>query len=182
MTIDPKTAAEALRSVEAAETRARGLRLYQTASAPLLIWGLIWFAANVSCQFFPNRVGMIWLWADAVGIVGCVIAVRMAPGNRSLWSRHILALGSVIIFTFCAAMVLGTIGPKQVTALISITIALCYLITGIFGAGARFAVLGLTLMAAIVAGYQLLPDYRYLWLGVVGGGGLCLAALWMRKV
>jgi hypothetical protein len=182
MTIDRETAAEALRSVGEAETRARGLRIYQTASAPLLIWGLIWFAANLSCQFFPDKVATIWLAADAVGLVACGIAVRLAPGNRAVWSRHLLALGSVIIFTVCAAIVTGATGPKRLTALISITIALCYLIIGIFGAGVRFAILGLILMAAIVAGYQLLPDYHYLWLGIVGGGGLCLAALWMRKV
>jgi hypothetical protein len=182
MTIDPENAAEALRTVEATETRARSARLYHTASAPLLIWGLVWFAANLSCQFLPTQFGAIWLVADAVGLAGSFVAVRMAAGNKSAWSRQLIALGAVIIFTVCATIVVGPISGKQITGLTSLTIALCCLLAGVYGAGTRFAVLGLALMAAIVAAYQLLPDYRYLSFGIVGGGGLCLAALWIRKV
>jgi hypothetical protein len=182
MTIDPENAAEALRSVEATETRARSARLYHTASAPLLIWGFVWFAANLACQLLPAQFGMIWLVADAVGLAGSIIAVRRAARSKAAWSRQLIALGAVIIFMISATIVVGPMSGKQLTGLSSLTIALCCLLAGVYGAGSRFAILGLALMAAIVATYQLLPDYRYLSFGIVGGGGLCLAALWIRKV
>jgi hypothetical protein len=181
MTINPQDAADALATVEHAAARAQQARCYESASAPLIIWGVVWMVANGLCELWPERPGLIWLSADAVGAAATFVAVASSQSRRRETLRYFIAFAVMGVFVVSAFLIMPSTDGRQITGFIALATAFVLASAGVWRHGARLVALGLVLMAAIVAGHLLLEDYRYLWFGFAGGGSLVLAGLWMRK-
>lgn len=184
MAIDPQDPPEALETVERTTVRARRDPSYAGVSPPLIIWGVVWIAANGLAELWPDRPGRILLSAVVVGVAATILVTRGSAEGRRALQRFLLALVAVAVFIASALAILPRLDGVQTMAFVSLMAALMLTMAGIWGDGSRrLVMLGFVLTAAIVGGNLLLPDYRYLslWFGLAGGGALVLTGLWMRK-
>ncbi|MGD2132756.1 MAG: hypothetical protein PVI23_08185 [Maricaulaceae bacterium] len=81
----------------------------------------------------------------------------------------ITAIGSIIDFSTNA----------QVNALISLLVAIMYMLTGLFQ-GARLFVAGVAIAAAVLVGFHGFQEWFDLWMAFIGGGVLIGTGLWLR--
>ena len=170
-------AAAALASVTDARRRAGELRGYAQAGGTLILWGAIWLACNLLSHFFAWG-SMSWPFGILLGVIGSIVRGRRQAGNSD-WRAGLSALA---IFGFLALLMLivGVRDPLTVNAAISLTVALAYVVTGIW-AGARFALVGLALAVLVAIGWFCDRGHLSLWLGLGGGGALLISGWWLRR-
>jgi hypothetical protein len=183
MTIQADEAASALKDAEAAAGRAEAARGYQQASGYLILWGVIWFAANVASQV-SVRAGMAaWNIGALIGV-----AASIALGARQRRARRqggglkaflvALAIGG---FGASTAAIAPTLSFVQYSALGCLAVGSIYLAMGA-AAGLRLSAVGAAVIAVTLVGWFFAREQFFLWMAVAGGGGLILGGLWFRKV
>jgi hypothetical protein len=182
MTLSSKQAAEVLREVDAVSQRSGQLYRYRRAAPMLMLWGVIWFLGFSLTSVIPAHVSLIWMTLDVVGVLGCVYFARSGKGERPIATtlRWLASLFSIFAFYVLTLIVLQPTSGIQSAALISLIVALFYVLTG-FWVGSRFAVAGTLLAALTLFGYFVLVAHFYVWMALVGGGALILAGVWLRR-
>ena len=192
MNVSRDEAQRALDEIGRADTRMSQLSTYADISPMIVLWGLIWLAANAITEFRPELAGRAWLVGIVIGTPLTVFftvrqarrrgaRIRQAGGDpRALGNRF--ALVGAIGFAFFASMmtIVGPLNARQGDAFISLFFAFAYAIGGIWG-GWRLILVGAVTAAAVVFGYLVLKEHFFLWMGVVGGGALIVGGLWLRK-
>lgn len=180
MTLPPDEAAQALSDIEAAETRSRVAYGYLVGGSYLILWGVIWVVCYSLVDFRPDDIAWIWLVGCAVGIAGSVILSRLRHEHRS-W-RSVILPSSYVIFTFTTLQILQPRSVQEVSAVIALVVALAYVQAGILRWGDRIALIGAAVAALTLVGYWAIPVHFMLYMGIVGGGSLILAGIWLRRV
>lgn len=192
MNVTRDEAARALEEIGQAGGRMHRLSLYADLAPMLMLWGLLWFVANLVTEFRPALSGRTWLAAMAIGfpltLWGTVrharragARIRQAGGDpKALGTR--MALLGVVGWGFFASIYAITlpVGPRQGNAFISLFVAFAYALGGVWG-GWRLMAIGVATAAAVLFGYFELQQHFFLWMGVVGGGALLAGGLWLRK-
>jgi hypothetical protein len=184
MNIDAHSAQIALADVNRAKARAGAFGSYARAWPSLLVWGLVWMAANIVQQFAPAFAALVWFAGIGVGIASS-IAVGLQGGKEDPAARNARMRRFVASALIVAAAIAGVFNimaihdVATVDAVLSLVVAAAYAIAGIWS-GSRFLWLGVALCAAILGGWIGLRDYFALWSGAVGGGAIVLTALWLR--
>lgn len=181
MTIPAEEAANALRDAEAAASRSKQARGYQGASAYLVVWGVVWMLANAIGQLNERAGEMAWMMLSLAGVAASVVIGRRQgdrPGGGSL--RAALVAVAIGGFGFAAQIVAPPLSFAQADALATLTVGAVYIAMGAT-AGLRLSAIGAVVMAATIVGWLVLRDWFFLWIAVVGGGGLVLGGLWFRK-
>lgn len=179
MTISREDAAAALRDVESVKTRAVTAHSYRVASGHLILWGLIWLAANLASWLLPQvNASYFWLALCPVGAIGGVLIGRRVEGKAN-W-RVLAALGFVMAFATAVFSIADFQNGRQYEAFMCLLVALLYMFMGLW-VGARFVGIGLVVTLATVVGFYALYEVFYLWMGLVGGGALLVGGLWLRR-
>jgi hypothetical protein len=193
MNISRREAVEALASAEQTDRRVETVRSYSDAAPYLLLWGAVWFMANVASEFFRSKAHTIWLIATVAGTLMTVThTVRLARNRTRLGlhspedgrriGRSFAMLGATILSYFIAmAVILGPFGSRQLNAFLSLSWALGYMAAGA-RLGTRLFVTGAITALAIVFGYRFVLEHFGLWMAFFAGGSLMLAGFWLRKV
>jgi hypothetical protein len=180
MTIPAEEAASALRDAEAAAGRSTQARGYEAASGHLLLWGVIWAFANAAGQFNERAGETAWSVLVVVGILGSTFLGARQRQAKGAMLKAVMMGGAIGGFGAGVQVVVHPLSFCQTGAIASLVVGAVYMATGTV-IGLRLSAVGFGVMVATVAGWLFLRDWFSLWDAVVGGGGLILGGLWMRK-
>ncbi len=194
MNVSREEALDALSEIDKAGGKMNRLQSYRSSAVFFIIWGLVWFAANLGAYYQPQHSGVIWLVAIAIGsIASTLYGMRLTRGAASeagsprdaqaaSWMGKRMALTSGLVFAFLISLglILQPTNGAEINALISIFFAFLYMGMGVW-LGWRLFAIGLVTAAAILTGFYFFRDQFALWMAFVGGGALIAAGLWLRS-
>jgi hypothetical protein len=186
MSISKDEAAQALIDVHAASGRVRQADAYGRAAPFLIIWGIVWLAADLAWQFAPG-FRYAWPVASLTGFAASTVMGFMlpreavGPGERPAGLRHYVSWLIVVALIFSLFLVMRPSDGRQVHTVFALVFGYIYLIAGVW-VGWRVAALGVALVALSFFGFLGLGLWYPLYMGIVGGGALILGGLWLRQI
>ncbi len=151
-----------------------------------ILWGVIWLVGFLgSYVLSPERSGWLWMVLDILGgVVSAWLGMRIGcskNGTRSaLGLRFLGAFGALILFVVTLVFLLNLSSLREVALVIVLTIALSYILSGLFSDG-RLALVGVLIAVAAVGGWVLLFDYFFLIMAFLGGGLLIGSGIWFLR-
>jgi hypothetical protein len=189
MTLQVDEAASALRDAEAAAGRAASAHGYRIASSYLILWGVVWTAADVASQISPERGKIAWLVGVLIGVAGGVyLGVRQAARHvgrvqrgRKGWLQALIVAAAIGGFAASVSAIASPVSFAQSNAIAALAVGAIYMALGA-GVGLRVSAVGAAIIAITLLGWFFARDYFFLWMAAAGGGGLILGGLWFREV
>jgi hypothetical protein len=187
MNITPTEAEEALAAIEAMMQKTRRAISSSGAYNFMILWGTVWLLGFLNSQFLPNKInGYVWMGLDILGgILSAIIGIRLNRGVRTstpTTSGKRITFFWLLLFFYCliAVGIVWPIDGKQLAMLIILFITVGWIAMGLLLSFASIwwalALLGLSLI-----GYYLLPDIFYLWMAILGGGGMITLGIYVRN-
>lgn len=187
MNISPAEAEETLAIIQSMMKKTRRSISSSGGYSFLIVWGVVWFLGFLGSQFLPQEIGgYTWMILDTLGgIISAFLGFRMSRRVRSSSSaisgKHI---GIFWILLFC--YVIATIAVswpadgKQLAMYIILFVMVGWMAMGLL---LSFYSIwpGLVITVLALVGYFLLPDIFYLWMAVLGGGGMIAFGLFIRS-
>jgi hypothetical protein len=187
MNISPTEAEEALAAIQAMMKKTRRAISSSGAYGFLIVWGVVWILGFLSSQFLPGEIGgTIWIVVDILGgILSAVIGVRMGTHVRSpstTTSGKRIGIFWFLLFFYVAAAiwVAWPVDGKQLAMFIILFVMVGWVAMGLLLSFASVQT-GLVITALALIGYFLLPGIFYLWMAVLGGGGMISLGLYIRS-
>lgn len=186
MGISRNEAASALADIESTAGRGRVLTGYRISGPIMMSWGLVWALGYSAMGLLPSEQwGLTWMVLDVIGIAATILfsrrgAIRAGASPKVGYGWKI-TMGVFVILAFVSATY-SLFHP-------SLEAAMVYpgLITGLIYAGIgivfapRYLLVGLAIAVASLVGYYAFQPWLAFWMAAVGGGGLFLSGLWLRK-
>jgi len=186
MNISPNEAEEALAAIQRMTQKTRQSIAGSGAHISLIITGIVWLIGYMCTQFLPgNIVVYIWIGLSILGsILGTVLGIRMgrrvrSPSTASYAKR--IGIFWLLLVCYCVATiaVAWPMNGRQLTILIVLFIMVGQLAMGLlFSYASVWWVLPIT--ALVLVCYFLLPGFFYLWMSLLGGGGMIVLGLYIR--
>jgi hypothetical protein len=181
--ITPNEAEEALAAIQ----KTRHTIVSSGAYIFLIITGIIWLVGFLATQFLPAHItGYIWGGTTLLGgALSVLLGIRMGPRVRgpstTASMRRIVIFWLFLVFYGIAAIAIARpTDGKQVTMFIILFTMVGQLAMGLpLSFASTYWVLPITVLALI--GYFLLPGIFYLWMAVLGGGGMIALAFYIRS-
>jgi hypothetical protein len=187
MNISPDEAEEALAAIQKISTRTRRSIASSGAHIFLIITGIIWLVGFVSTQFLAAPlVVSIWIGTSLAGSVLSVFLGRRLSKPVRGPSIGVYARRAGLFWLFLVLFAIGVIavarpeGGKQITMIIILFILLGQLSMGMLMSYSS-TLWALPVAALALAGYFLLPDFFYLWMGILVGGCMIGLGLYIRS-
>jgi len=153
----------------------------------LIVWGVIWLIGFLSSHFVTGpEIGYIWGGLDILGgLVSAVIGIRLGQKVRSpagLDSGKRIGWFWLLLFSYCVAliMVIRPVDGKQTAMVIILFVMIGWIAMGLL-LSATSVWWGLAITALALIGYFALPGIFFLWMAVLGGGGMIALGLYIRK-
>ena len=183
MGISRNEAASALTDIESTAGRSRLLKGYHTSGPILMAWGVIWALGYSGMGLLrPEQWGLVWLVLDVIGIVATILLARRGKSGAKAGQGWKVTAGVFAILAFMAA-------TYSIFRPTSVEPAIVYpgVVTGLVYAGVgiayapRYLWIGAAVFVASLVGYFFFLPYLAFWMAAVGGGGLILAGLWLRR-
>jgi hypothetical protein len=186
MNISPNEAEEALADIQKVTTKTRRSIASSGAYVFLMLTGIIWFVGFLATQFLSGEiVAYIWI---AMSILGVALSIPLGArmGNRvrspsfSASAKRVGIFWLLLVFYGIATIAVAQpTDGKQATMLIILFIMIGQMSMGlVLSFSATWWALPITVLALI--GYFLFPDIFYLWMAILGGGGMIALALYLR--
>jgi hypothetical protein len=187
MNVSPSEAEEALAAIQAMMQKTRRLISSSGAYIFLIVWGVIWLLGFLGSQFLPAAIaGYTWMGLDILGgILSAILGIRMGRGVRSsspTTSGKRIGIFWFLLFLYVVAAI-GVAWPadgKQLSMFIILFVMVGWIAMGLL---LSFASIwpGLAITALALIGYFLFPDIFYLWMAILGGGGMIALGLYIRS-
>ena len=187
MNVSPSEAEEALAAIQTMAQKTRQSIASGGTYITLIVTGIIWLIGFMCTQFLPKEiVGYIWTGLSILGTaVGTVLGFRMGkrvrnPATAATAKRVGLYWLFLVFFCTVTIAVAWPLDGKQVTVLIVLFAMIGHLAMGLL---LSFAAVWwpLPITALVLISYFLLPGLFYLWMGVLGGGGMIALGLYIRS-
>jgi hypothetical protein len=187
MSVSPSEAEEALAAIQIMAQKTRKSIASGGTYITLIVTGIVWLIGFLCTQFLSGEiVGYIWGGLSVLGtIAGIILGSRMGKRVRSPATAPMVKRVGVfwlLLIVFCIA-VMAVARPtdgKQATLLVILFIMIGQMSMGLlFSFSSVWWTLPITVLALI--GYFLLPGIFYLWMGVLGGGGMIALGLYIRS-
>ena len=192
MGISRTEAAAALTDIEQTTGRAQVARGYRISSPIFMTWGVIWIIGYLAMGLLPqDRWGELWIPLDIVGFGITVVLTRHGHGAAGYgtgrggagagmaWRSTVFGL-TVMAFAAVTFTLFKAVSTDVYLVYPGLICGLIYTLLGVWRM-TRFAVIGVLMFAASLAGYYLLQPWLAFWMAGVGGVGLLLGGLWMRR-
>jgi hypothetical protein len=191
MDISPNEAEEALAAIQRMMRRTRHSIANSGIYMSLIVTGIVWLVGYVCTQFLPKEIVVyIWIGLSILGgTLATVFGIRMGKRVRSPSATATAAATAKRIGLFWLLLVLYCIATiavawpmdgKQRTVII-----ILFIMIGQLGMGLLLSFSSvwwaLPITALALVGYFLLPGIFYLWMGVLGGGGMIVLGLYIRS-
>jgi len=191
MDISPNEAEESLAAIQRMMQRTRHSIANSGICISLIITGIVWLVGYVCTQFLPSEIVVyIWIGLSVLGsALATVLGIRMGKRVRSpsiavtaaATAKRIGLFWLLLVF-YCIATiaVAWPMDGKQRTMIIILFIMIGQLAMSLLlPFSSVWWALPITVLA--LAGYFLLPGIFYLWMGVLGGGGMIVFGLYIRS-
>ena len=185
MDITPNDAEEALAAIQTVMQKTRHSIASSGTYITLIVTGIVWLIGFTCTQFLPEISHYVWIGLSIFGsILGTVWGFRLGKRVRSpataATARRVGLYWLFLVF-FCMAViaVAWPLDGKQVTVLIVLFALIGHLAMGLL---LSFAAVWwpLPITALVLISYFLLPGLFYLWMGVLGGGGMIALGVYIR--
>ncbi|MBN1371372.1 MAG: hypothetical protein JW987_05375 [Anaerolineaceae bacterium] len=187
MNISPHDAEEALATIQRVSKKTRQSIASSGADTSLIVTGLIWLIGFVCTQFLSGAI-LIYIWVG-ISLLGLGVATtlgmrrgkRMRSPTAGATAKRI-SMVWLLLWVFCvsAIAISWPIDGHQITILVVL-----FVITGWLAMSLLLYLApvwpGLILIVLILLGYFLLPEWFYLWMGLLGGGGLIALGWYIRS-
>ena len=156
------------------------------------MWGTLWIVAGVISALWPDGAGIGWLVVDLIGIAATgYLCLRNARRWAGTGTSGDVGLSAQAVRFIVAAAVLGAFGAMafqifrpsseaEVMAFITMVVATIYMVAGLW-TGLRLSVIGAVLAALVVGAFLIAPAQLPLIVSFLGGSGLVLGGVWMRR-
>ena len=188
MEISPSEAEQALDVIQNMVNKTRRAVSSSGAYLFLFVWGPIWMIGFACSQFLADQViGSIWAVLNILGaVLSAIIGIRMGRGVRSTSTSPLLGqrIGMfwLLLWLFCAAAI-AVVWPLEAKQLAMIIIL--FVMTGWIAMGLLLSMMsagwGLIFTILALAAYFLTPDYFYIVMAVLGGGGMIALGFYIRS-
>ena len=187
MNISPDEAQEALTAIQDMTHKTRRSIASGGTSLTLIVTGIVWLVGFACTQFLSGAVvAYIWIGLSLLGsAVAIVLGRRMGERVHSpLTAAYAKRIGVFWLLLVCYGIatiaVAQPLDGKQVTTLVILFIMLGQLSMGML---TSFSSVwwALPISALALAGYYLMPDYFYLLMAILGGGGMIALGLYIRS-
>jgi len=187
MNVSPDEAEEALAAIQTIAQRTRQSIAGSGAYITLIATGIVWLVGFMCTQFLHGPiVAYIWVGLSILGstlgaVLGNRIGKRVRSPSTAPMAKRIGLFWLLLVFYGIAAIAIARpTDGKQVTMFVILFIMVGQLAMGLlFSFSSTWWALPITALA--LAGYFLLPDYFYLWMSLLGGGGMILLGLYIRS-
>ena len=187
MNVSPSEAEEALASIQTVAQKTRHSLASGGTYITLIVTGIIWLIGFLCTQFLQGEiVSYIWGGLSILGTVaGVVFGIHMgkrvrSPATAPMAKRVGLFWLILIFFAIAAIAIARPADGKQATMFIILFIMLGQMAMGLlFSFSSVWWTLPITALALV--GYFLLPDIFYLWMAILGGGGMIALGLYIRS-
>jgi Fe2+ transport system protein B len=187
MNISPSEAEQALAAIQKMSQKTRHSIASSGAYIFLIVTGVIWLVGFLATQFLPAQITtIIWTGMSLLGsVVAVILGIRMGRRVRSplvnASAKQAMLFWSLLV-CFCIATiaVAKPTDGRQVTMFIILFTMIGQLAMGLL---LSFSSVWWTLpiTALALAGYFLVPGFFYLWMGILGGGGMIVLGLYIRS-
>jgi len=186
MNISPTEAEESLAAIQAMARKTRQSIASSGTYITLIVTGIVWLIGFMCTQFLPGEiVGYIWGGLSLTGgVLGTILGLRLgkrfrSPSTIPMAKRVGLFWLLLVLFGIAAIAVAQPVDGKQATMLVILFILLGQMAMGLlFSFSSVWWTLPITAVALI--GYFLLPGIYYLWMALLGGGGMITLGLYIR--
>lgn len=186
MNITPTEAEEALEAIQVITRKTRRAISNSGAYTFLILWGAIWMVGFLNSQFLPiDQAGNVWLGLDLLGgIFSVVMGIKISRGVRGIapvTSGRRIGIFWLLLFVYCFAAIIiaRPVDGKQMAMFIIIFVTVGWIAMGLLLSLTSFW-WGLAMTALALFGYFLLPGFFYLWMAILGGGGMIALGLYIR--
>jgi hypothetical protein len=186
MEITPNEAQESLNAIRTIMKKTKRMIASSGAYKFLFLWGIIWVIGFASSQFVQGALaGYIWAGLDVIGGgISAFIGIRLGRTVRTESGPSGIRIGTFwwMLMAFCglAILILWPIDWKQVAMVI-----ILFVMTGWIAMGLLLSLSsvkpGLAIVALALIGYFLLPNWFFLWMAVLGGGGMIALGFYIRN-
>lgn len=186
MNISHNEAEEALVAIQSMAQKTRKSIASGGTYITLIVTGIVWLVGFLCTQFLlGNLVGYIWGGLSVLGtMAGFILGSRMGKRVRSpeavpMMKRVGIFWLLLVLFAVTTIAAARPADGKQATLLIILFIMLGQMAMGLL---VSFSNVWWSLLVAALAlvGYFLFPDIFYLWMAVLGGGGMIALGLYIR--
>jgi hypothetical protein len=187
MNISPNEAEEALAAIQIMMQKTRHSIARSGTYITLIVTGIVWLVGYMCTQFLSGEIVVyIWIGLSILGsalatVLGIRMGRRLRSSSTTATAKRIGLFWLLLVF-YCMATiaVAWPIDGKQLTIFIVLFIMVGQLAMGLlFSFAAVWWTLPIT--ALVLISYFLLPGFFYLWMGVLGGGGMIALAIYIRS-
>jgi hypothetical protein len=185
--VSPSEAEEALAAVQVVMQKTRHSIADSGAYVTLIATGIVWLVGFMGTQFLSGPlVAYVWIGASVLGsILGIFMGIRMSKRVRSpsagAAARRVgLFWLLLILYGTAAIAVAWPLDGKQLTALILLFAMVGHLAMGLL-LGFASVWWPLPITALVLVAYFLLPNTFYLWMSLLGGGGMIALGIYIRS-
>jgi hypothetical protein len=180
--IRPEEARRALHDLSRVETRTSEWLFGRQASPHLILWGLIW-AIGYGAEAVRPDLPSLWIILVPVGVIASlIIGFLLGRGHDAGSGRgYLIGLALVMVFAASCLAVLQPATAAQISAFPPLLVGLIYGLMGLAPGGRRLLFLGAAITGLTLVGYFRFQDWFSAWMALVGGGGLVLGGVWMRR-
>jgi len=186
MNISPSEAEEALTAIQTVAKKTRQSIASGGTYITLVVTGIVWLIGFMCTQFLQGEIVVyIWIGLSILGsLVGTVLGIRMgkrvrSPATAPMAKRIGLFWILLIFFGIAVIAIARPTDGKQVTMLVILFVMLGQMAMGlVFSFSSTWWTLPITALA--LAGYYFLPEFFYLWMALLGGGGMIALGLHIR--
>lgn len=180
MVISQQDAVAALRDVELTQARTRDASAYLIGSRHLFLWGAIWIVGYTLMGLLaPRTWGLVWLVLDVAGVGGALLLKR-GTGQGGDFAKWFGAFVAIFLFIVATYVVMGPFHAAQYQMYPILVVALIYALVGTWRLP-RYVWIGAAIFVLAMIGFVFLKPWLPFWLAFVGGGGLIVGGLWLRR-
>jgi len=187
MNISSTEAQEALVAIQTIAQKTRHSIASGGTYITLIVTGIIWLVGFLSTQFLTGEiVTQIWIGMSLFGIALSIpLGVQMSrrvrsPSAAPMAKRMGIFWLFLVLYGIATIVVARPTDGKQATVLVILFIMLGQLSMGlVLSFSSTWWALPVTALALV--GYFMLPGIFYLWMGILGGGGMIAFGLYIRS-
>lgn len=187
MNISPDEAEEELAAIQRMVQKTRHSIASSGTYIFLILTGLIWLVGFLATQFLSGAiVATIWVGMSLLGsALSLLLGARKSPRVRgpsiAATTKRAVVFWLLLVFYAIAAIAIARpTDGKQVTMFIILFTMIGQLAMGLL---LSFSSVwwALPITALALAGYFLLPNFFYLWMAILVGGGMIVLGLYIHS-